>query len=199
MRPRHVPPILAACLAALSQPGCAGLGEVRGPFTGQIVDADTGKPIGGVVVLAVWETLAFTPLGHGGQAFYDTREAISDGEGRFTVPHLPVPFGRTDVQPPELFFFAPTHVLSGPNLLPGPIPARAVRVRTRLAYPWDVTPPDAQPFIAPTIVRVRQIKSKEEWCRYDFNLPPLEHSMAQKMPLTLEAIRREERVRGRCP
>src|SRR5262249_19156462 len=155
----------------LSQMGCAGLGEVRGPFAGRIIDEDTGAPIAGVVVLAVWQTLAFTPLGHGGQAFYDTREAISDSDGRFTIPRLPVPLGRTAVEPPRLYFFAPGYVLAGPNAFPVPIYALADRLGSEAAA-YVVSPSTGQRFVAPTVVRMRPTRTAEEWCRYARALPP---------------------------
>ncbi len=196
---RHALALRLFALLLLGPPVVASASqtEVRGPFRGRIVDRETGRPIEGAVVLAVWETRAFSPLGHGGQAFHDSREAVSGADGHFEIPQLPTPLATLDLQPPMLFFFAPGYVLAGPNLSSVPIHALADRLSGEHAS-YQVTPPDAQPFIGPTMVRMRPIKTKEEWCRYSFHLPPLEHSMANKMPLTLEAINRERRVRGTC-
>ena len=178
---------------------CVSLGEVHGPFRGHVIDHDTRHPLAGVVILAVWNTLASTPLGHGRQAFYDSRETLSDARGYFEIPRLPFSSQSVDVQAPELFFFAPGYVLVGPNLLSGPIPARAVRVRTSLPYAWEVEPQDGQAFVAATTVLMRPIRSTQEWCRHLFYLPPLLESMAAKMPLMMNAIAKERVARGLCP
>src|SRR5207249_575775 len=63
-------------------------GEKWGPFRGQIVDAETGQPIVGAVVLVVWWEAVFTPI-QTNRKFYDAREALTDAEGRFEAPRLP--------------------------------------------------------------------------------------------------------------
>ena len=73
---------------------CAGLWIVAaspalaaGPWKGQIVDAETGQPLEGVVVLFYWlkdsGTLATS---HGGTEFYDAEEVVTGPDGRFVIP-----------------------------------------------------------------------------------------------------------------
>jgi hypothetical protein len=55
-----------------------------GPYRGRIVDADTGEPIEGVVVLGTWYT-EFPTLAGGVQKYYDAREAVTDERGEFVI------------------------------------------------------------------------------------------------------------------
>lgn len=55
---------------------------VFGPFSGKVVDAETKKPIEGVVVLIEWRQ------GHlfAGSTFVDAQETLTDKEGEFYIP-----------------------------------------------------------------------------------------------------------------
>jgi len=56
-----------------------------GTYRGRIVDAETGEPLEGVVVLGVWHTE--TPsVGGGVMSYYDAREAVTDENGDFSIP-----------------------------------------------------------------------------------------------------------------
>lgn len=68
---------------------CSGFAVIRydGPYKGRVIDADTGKPIEGVVVLGVWNTVIITPGGATGN-FYDAQETLSDKSGEFSIPGL---------------------------------------------------------------------------------------------------------------
>jgi hypothetical protein len=196
MRRRWAPrSLIAICLGAgLSACGTPA-GEVRGPFRGQLIDAESGQPIAGAVILAIWETVAPSPVGHGGQEIHDAREAISDRGGRFEIPRLSAPAGRLDLQPPRLCPFAPGYA-------PAAVCITALAERVEYAGSWPratiVTPPYGQRFVDPTIVRMRPIKTRKEWCEYAALLPPLRRSMADRMPLMLSAIDQEKGARGPC-
>jgi hypothetical protein len=84
---------LAALVLALLSTSCAGP-EIRGPFQRQYVDSETGKPLSGVVFLAVWESVTPTLTGDGGRAFYAAQEAVSDEDGRVELPGLGGPILR---------------------------------------------------------------------------------------------------------
>ncbi len=66
---------------------CTGFGaaEGAGPWRGQVVDAETGQPISGVVILAEWRKRSPGFI-HSRVEFYDAEEAVTDREGRFVVP-----------------------------------------------------------------------------------------------------------------
>src|SRR5438093_11687413 len=59
--------------------------EAAGPWRGQVVDAETGKPLEGVVVLAIWEKLSPGVI-HPARHFHDVDELVTDPSGRFVVP-----------------------------------------------------------------------------------------------------------------
>jgi hypothetical protein len=55
-----------------------------GPWKAQVVDAETGKPLEGVVVLAVWYKMTRT-LGGPSPSFYDAEEEVTGPDGRFII------------------------------------------------------------------------------------------------------------------
>jgi hypothetical protein len=64
--------------------GC-GTAEAAGPWKGQVVDRDTGQPIPGAVVLAIW-TVRSRDFIHPEDQFHSATEVVSDDEGRFVIP-----------------------------------------------------------------------------------------------------------------
>lgn len=66
-------------------PGCAYSIRYDGTYSGQIVDADTGELIEGVVVLGVWYKEIPTVAGPK-HDYYDARETITDESGEFKIP-----------------------------------------------------------------------------------------------------------------
>ena len=58
--------------------------EAAGPWKGQIVDRETGKPLEGVVVLAVWTKCGFIVM-DGCAEYGDCEEAVTGQEGRFVI------------------------------------------------------------------------------------------------------------------
>jgi hypothetical protein len=95
---------LLACLIAAFAPG-TGPDEAHaaGPWRGQVVDAETGQPIEGVVVVAVWERLSPGVI-HQARAFHDVDEVVTDAEGRFVLP-------ERELSPPNPFI-----TIDGPQL-----------------------------------------------------------------------------------
>jgi hypothetical protein len=58
-----------------------------GPYSGRVIDADTGAPVEGVVVLGVWNTEQITP-GGAVHSFHDARETVTDKNGEFEIPGM---------------------------------------------------------------------------------------------------------------
>ena len=58
-----------------------------GPYSGRVIDADTGAPVEGVVVLGVWNTEQITP-GGAVHNFHDARETVTDKNGDFEIPGM---------------------------------------------------------------------------------------------------------------
>jgi hypothetical protein len=77
-----------------------------GPWTAQIVDAETGQPLEGVIVVAFWVKLTPGPI-HPGETFYDAIEVVSDVHGRVTVPPLRrrSPDALSPIKGPEFCMF----------------------------------------------------------------------------------------------
>jgi hypothetical protein len=80
-----------------------------GPWKGQIVGKETGKPLEGVVVLASWYKAYSTPGGWGGAQYYDSEEVVTDASGRFTIQSRQTwtlnPFSA--IKGPEFYIFKP--------------------------------------------------------------------------------------------
>lgn len=85
---RNILPGLIIILLLLTIQGCfpaIRLFVYDGTHKGRVVDADTRKPIEGVVVLGVWRSVFATP-GGAVSDFYDARETVTDKDGNFSVP-----------------------------------------------------------------------------------------------------------------
>lgn len=82
---------ITICLASfLFVSGCYGPPvrwrpvRIDGPYKGRVIDADTRRPIEGVVVLGVW--YKEYPIGAtGGSEFYDAEETLTDKNGDFEI------------------------------------------------------------------------------------------------------------------
>jgi hypothetical protein len=76
---------------------------IRGPWKAQVVDAETGQPLEGVVVLAWW-TKNFWLIGlHGDIGGGDSQEVVTGKDGQFTIASR------------RLFTFNPLIALRGPE------------------------------------------------------------------------------------
>ncbi len=75
--------LLAAILALIF--AASAITHKYGPFSGRVVDVDTGEPIEGAVVLLCFDTKMYTP---GGPVSYfaDALEVLTDAKGEFFLP-----------------------------------------------------------------------------------------------------------------
>src|SRR5438128_2478809 len=84
----------------------AGPAEAAGPWKAQIVDAETGQPISGAVVLAAWWTRSPGAV-HERRDFQEAIEVVTDDQGRFVIPAVSTvslnPFTR--IQGPDIKIF----------------------------------------------------------------------------------------------
>lgn len=103
------------------------------PVHGQVVDAETGAPLAGVIVVAEWELEGATPAGSLNLGHVAVMEAVTNREGHFTLwwgrPRLRWKLhGQLDSASPSLVFFKPgyTHEYCGNNIFrprfPHPFP-----------------------------------------------------------------------------
>ena len=84
------------------------ISESAGPWKGQLVDKETGRPLEGAVVLARWEKRYASFVGEmGGNEYYDSEEVVTDAEGRFVIAARQTwtvnPF--SEIYGPEFFIF----------------------------------------------------------------------------------------------
>lgn len=75
------------CILFFLQAGCCYPLRYDGPYKGKIVDAETGQPVEGVVVLGTWSKVAVTPAG-GVSSYYDAQETVTDRNGEFEIQGL---------------------------------------------------------------------------------------------------------------
>ena len=75
--------LLIVVLAVFLGPQAVG---AAGPWKAQVVDAETGQPLEGVVVLMYWIKYTGGPAGWAGGEFYDAEEVVTGQDGRFVVP-----------------------------------------------------------------------------------------------------------------
>jgi hypothetical protein len=138
--PRRLAMTAAVILLLLTFGGWLQGQEQWGPFRGQIVDAETGAPIPNANVMVTWD--AYVPnFADTVSRFYDARETVTDSQGRFEIPRL-WRLWTINVKEPGVGYFAP-----------GYVPVQA-----------EVTPADGDPFIDPTVVKMRPLKTREERC-----------------------------------
>ena len=76
-------------IAVLISSGCGAATATRydGPYEGRIIDADTGRPIEGVVVLGVWYKQYPSAAGAISK-YYDATETVTDKNGEFRIKGL---------------------------------------------------------------------------------------------------------------
>lgn len=73
-------------------------------IVGKVVDFDTGKPVSGVVVMAMWSTEVFRLTIEPKTEFYDYYETLSNENGDFKIPGKGLIVFR-DISPPKIDIF----------------------------------------------------------------------------------------------
>ena len=101
--------------------------EIRG----RTIDAATGDPVAGVIVVAQWEPFQ-RGIGHapGHREVLHVYETLTGADGRYVIPAWgpkPLPFGATmEEVDPALLFFKPGYVpVSAMNSIAGPLSSDA--------------------------------------------------------------------------
>jgi hypothetical protein len=79
--------VLSALLLMVAQPASAAIFRYDGPYEGKVVDADSGDPIQGAVVLGVWYRIHPNVAGWNSE-FYDAVETLTDKNGEFHIKGL---------------------------------------------------------------------------------------------------------------
>ena len=84
----------------------------EGTYHGQVVEAETGVPIAGAVVLGVWDRESLTVAG-GVDRFYKAREVLTDANGDFTLPGMG-PLIMSNIVPANIVIFKAGYEYLGP-------------------------------------------------------------------------------------
>jgi hypothetical protein len=95
----------------------------------------------------IWYKLVYAVV-QTNMEFYDAREAVSGPDGTFEIPRLTPPFFSFRIDRPRWTLFAPGYEVQ-----------RVV-----------VTPPTGQRLVDPTVIEMRQLKTREERLK---NLPSI--------------------------
>jgi hypothetical protein len=102
--------LLAVCATALAQSPEGWdryLDRYRGPYRGQVIDADTKAPLAGAVFVALWRRDRVYPF-HIVTENYSVRETVSDPDGRFFLDARDVEDGAPRrTRRPEFLIFVP--------------------------------------------------------------------------------------------
>lgn len=155
--------VLALLIAGVLSP--SGLAESAGPWRGTVVDAETGRPLEGVVVLAVWDKLS-PGIIHNRREFHDAEEAVTDASGNFILSAR------------SLSSLNPFVRFEGPRLLIFKGGYGMYRFRGELE--WDALSADE-----------RVMRRREKWKQFEekgvvFELPPLKTREERRRALPRE-------------
>ena len=83
------------------------LDRPRGPYRGQVVDAESKAPLAGTVIVALWRRNRVYPF-HSVAENYAVRETVTDAEGRFFLDAKDVEEGAPRrTYHPEVLIFQP--------------------------------------------------------------------------------------------
>ncbi|KJU84311.1 conserved hypothetical protein, membrane [Candidatus Magnetobacterium bavaricum] len=99
---------VAVSFACLMVGACVPLPSigVDGPYTGRVVELETGEPIGGVVVATYWGLL------YQKGSKYCYKETITDKNGEFEIPGVIciAAFTPSKLHPPHVVIFKPGYI-----------------------------------------------------------------------------------------
>jgi hypothetical protein len=183
-----------ALLVATMGLGRATLTQAQAVWTAEVVDAETGQPLEGVVVLAVWHRRHTGPGGWGGGWTHEATEVVTGADGRFEIP-APSP-GVTlfafEMAPPQ-----PAFLLFKPGY--GPWRFRGERTwpslspqerEARRDLAWEQFAEDG------VVLELSPLRTREERLQGVPTLP--EEVPEARMPRLLDAIT-QERLRLSLP
>ena len=159
------------------------LDRPRGPYRGQVVDAETKAPLAGAVVVVLWRRDRVYSF-HITTEHYAVREAITDSEGRFLLDAKDVEAGAPRrTRRSEFLIFLPGY---------GVFPHRHTSPTGSLSDVFEGIG---------TVVELPRIADKEERLRNLSSFGP--HSLSEKphteLPQLIMAIDRERAALGLSP
>lgn len=104
--------LLVFAMLLLFNTGCSYAVRYDGTYKGKVIDADTGEPIEGAVVLGTWYTVSHTVAG-GVHSYYNARETSTDKSGEFSIPGMGLRI-MSNLEPMNFLIFKSGYEYIGP-------------------------------------------------------------------------------------
>ncbi|PYM22715.1 MAG: hypothetical protein DMD78_13780 [Candidatus Rokuibacteriota bacterium] len=167
---------------------------ISGPWRAQLVDAETGQPLEGAVVLALWDKRTFG-WPHPDRNYHDVDEVVSDADGRFIIPARDVssrhPFEK--IIGPIVTIFKPGYGQWWFQGTPAPFAEDAVAARQRSEANW------AQFAQHGAVIVMPRAKTRDERLHVLDRMLPAMEVPRTKIPKTLAAYSHERVTLGLRP
>ena len=166
-------------LASVFLAGCTRhLALYDSSYRGQVVDADTGEPIEGVVALVVWYTEYLTVAG-AMHDYYDARETVTDENGEFVLPGMGARV-VSNLTPVRLMIFK-----AGYEFLDADWDALKTERPLRYEVKWE----DDKPILI--MKKLTMTQRKKQYIR----LPP-DEAPKEKIRLMIDEINKDSKEQG---
>ena len=128
---------------------------------GQVVDAETGEPLPGAIILVIWRNKLWLAM-DGNESLHKTTEFLADAEGRFSIdasPGINCKPWRYLLERPSVVIF---HTGYGPfpNAMPKSIPDR---LEGKRFMTWTE---EIDALRAGMVVKLPKLKNREDFARY---------------------------------
>ncbi|MBI4685951.1 MAG: hypothetical protein HY755_12265 [Nitrospirae bacterium] len=166
-----------------------------GPWSGKIIDAETKAPIEGVVVLAHWEKIYFTPAGRNSY-FHNAVEVVTDRDGNFLMPK----FTALNILPVIRVIEGPFFVIYKPGYAVFPPAGGEAFDKYFPNSPLKVDTDTMADFFKKGIVlELPKLKTREERLDAQSNALPIGGVPDKDMPALLNLINAERKSLGLEP
>jgi len=162
--------------------GCVQVVGYEGDYKGRVIDAETGEPISGVVVLGVWYSKMPTPAGATSH-FHDARETVTDEKGEFIISGKGLKI-LSNLEPVDIFIFK-----AGYEYFDAPWEALKADLLLRNIIRWEGNR---------AIIPLKKLTMEERKNIGDPRYPPKEAPLS-KVQLMLKEINKDREERGLSP
>lgn len=186
--------IVAGVWASTAFASSASLYYSDGPWMGKVIDTETKEPIGGAVVLAVWQKVYASPTGRD-HYFFDAIEVLTGNDGRFFIPK----FNAVN-------FFPIIRSIEGPDFTifkPGYTPFGGYYDYFHKYFPKSPLKVDrttqAELFKKGITIELLRLKTREERLSAISGAEPLTGVPYDKIPILVKLINLEARNLGLDP
>ena len=154
--------------------GCLYAVRYDGTYRGKVVDAETGEPIEGVVLLGVWYTEVPTVAGPQ-HDYYDAKETVTDENGEFEI-HGKGLRVMSNLEPMRVTIFKAGYTYYD-------------------EFPWESLKEIVRWEEGRAIIRLKKL-TMEERRRQQPPYPPTEAVKARKIKLLTDEINKDRKERG---